>query len=44
MASITLGEIIHTSGVLPVGTQLADFTLVQTDLSVASLAISKERK
>jgi thiol peroxidase len=39
MASITLGgNPIHTSGVLPeVGTQLADFILVKTDLSTASL-------
>lgn len=40
MAAITLGgNPIHTSGELPlVGSQLADFKLVQTDLSVASLA------
>ena len=39
MASITLGgNPIHTSGALPlVGTRLADFKLVQNDLSVASL-------
>jgi thiol peroxidase len=40
MASITLGgNTIHTSGELPaVGSQLADFKLVQTDLAVASLS------
>ena len=40
MASITLGgNPIHTSGELPkVGTKLADFTLIQNDLSVASLS------
>ncbi|CAM3010562.1 thiol peroxidase [Flavobacterium frigoris] len=40
MASITLGgNPIHTSGELPkVGTQLADFKLIQNDLSVASLS------
>jgi thiol peroxidase len=40
MASITLGgNPIHTSGELPtVGSQLADFKLVQNDLSVASLS------
>ena len=40
MASITLGgNPVHTSGELPaVGTQLADFALVQNDLSVASLS------
>lgn len=39
MASITLGgNPIHTSGELPkVGSQLADFKLVQNDLSIASL-------
>lgn len=39
MASITLGgNPIHTSGELPaVGSQLADFKLVQNDLSVVSL-------
>ncbi|WP_367769211.1 thiol peroxidase [Flavobacterium sp. WC2421] len=39
MASITLGgNPIHTSGELPkVGTKLADFKLIQNDLSVASL-------
>jgi thioredoxin-dependent peroxiredoxin len=39
MASITLGgNPIHTSGELPaIGSQLADFKLVQNDLSVASL-------
>jgi thiol peroxidase len=38
MASILLEE-IHTSGELPkVGTQLADFKLIQNDLSVASLS------
>ena len=38
MASITLGgNPIHTSGELPkVGTKLADFKLVKTDLSIAS--------
>jgi thiol peroxidase len=40
MASITLGgNPIHTSGELPkVGTQLADFKLVQKDLSTATLS------
>ena len=40
MASITLGgNPIHTSGELPkVGTKIADFKLVKTDLSVASLS------
>jgi thiol peroxidase len=40
MASITLGgNPIHTSGELPkVGTKLANFNLIQTDLSVASLS------
>jgi thiol peroxidase len=40
MASITLGgNPVHTSGELPaVGTQLADFKLVQNDLSVATLS------
>jgi thiol peroxidase len=40
MASITLGgNPVHTSGELPaVGSQLADFKLVQNDLSVASLS------
>ena len=40
MASITLGgNPIHTSGELPkVGSKLADFKLVQNDLSVASLS------
>lgn len=40
MASITLGgNPIHTSGELPkVGTKLADFKLIQNDLSVASLS------
>ncbi|PXY40546.1 thiol peroxidase [Flavobacterium cheongpyeongense] len=40
MASITLGgNPVNTSGELPaVGTQLADFKLVQNDLSVASLS------
>ena len=39
MASITLGgNPIHTSGELPkVGTKLADFKLVKSDLSVATL-------
>ncbi|OAB29383.1 thiol peroxidase (atypical 2-Cys peroxiredoxin) [Flavobacterium fryxellicola] len=39
MASITLGgNPIHTSGELPkVGTKMADFKLVKTDLSVVSL-------
>lgn len=39
MASITLkGNTVHTSGDLPkVGSQLADFKLVQTDLGVATL-------
>ena len=40
MAAITLGgNPIHTTGELPtVGTKLADFTLVQTDLSIATMA------
>jgi thiol peroxidase len=40
MASITLGgNPVHTSGELPaVGTQLADFKLVQNDLSVVTLS------
>ena len=40
MASITLGgNPIHTSGELPtVGTKLADFKLVNTDLAVVSLS------
>ncbi|NRT12464.1 thiol peroxidase [Flavobacterium sp. 14A] len=40
MASITLGgNPIHTSGELPkVGSKLADFKLVQNDLSVATLS------
>ena len=40
MASITLGgNPIHTSGELPkVGTKMADFKLVNTDLSVVSLS------
>lgn len=40
MASITLGgNPVNTSGELPaVGSQLADFNLVQNDLSVASLS------
>ncbi|EIA08725.1 thiol peroxidase [Flavobacterium frigoris] len=40
MASITLGgNPIHTSGELPkVGSQLADFKMIQNDLSVASLS------
>jgi thiol peroxidase len=40
MATITLGgNPIHTSGELPkVGTKLADFKLVQNDLSVADLS------
>jgi thiol peroxidase len=40
MASITLGgNPIHTSGELPkVGSQLADFKLIQNDLSIASLS------
>lgn len=40
MASITLGgNPIHTSGELPkVGSKLADFNLIQTDLSTASLS------
>ncbi|MBK0370161.1 thiol peroxidase [Flavobacterium agrisoli] len=39
MASITLGgNPVHTSGNLPaVGSQLADFKLVQTDLGIATL-------
>ncbi|MCD9575497.1 thiol peroxidase [Flavobacterium soyae] len=40
MASITLGgNPVHTSGELPaVGSKLADFKLIQNDLSVASLS------
>lgn len=40
MASITLGgNPIHTSGELPkVGTKLADFKLVKSDLSIATLS------
>jgi thiol peroxidase len=40
MASITLGgNPIQTSGELPnIGSQLADFKLIQSDLSIASLA------
>lgn len=40
MASVTLGgNAIHTSGDLPkVGSQLADFKLVQNDLGVATLS------
>jgi thiol peroxidase len=37
MASITLETPIHTSGEL-VGSQLADFKMIQNDLSVASLS------
>ncbi|MBB4804235.1 thiol peroxidase [Flavobacterium nitrogenifigens] len=46
MASITLGgNPVHTSGELPaVGTQLADFALVQNDLSVASLSTFAGKK
>jgi thiol peroxidase len=46
MASITLGgNPIHTSGELPkVGSQLADFKLVQNDLSVASLSTFAGKK
>ena len=46
MASITLGgNPVHTSGELPaVGTQLADFNLVQNDLSVASLSTFAGKK
>ncbi len=40
MSTITLGgNPVHTSGELPkTGTQLADFKLVKTDLSIATLA------
>jgi thioredoxin-dependent peroxiredoxin len=40
MSTITLGgNPVHTSGELPkIGTQLADFKLVKTDLSIATLA------
>ena len=40
MASITLkGNTIHTSGELPkIGSKLADFNLVQTNLSIATLS------
>ncbi|KAF2516620.1 thiol peroxidase [Flavobacterium foetidum] len=46
MASITLGgNPVHTSGELPaVGSQLADFSLVQNDLSVASLSTFAGKK
>lgn len=46
MASITLGgNPVHTSGELPaVGSQLADFKLVQNDLSVASLSTFAGKK
>ena len=40
MSTITLGgNPVHTSGELPkIGSQLADFNLVKTDLSIATLA------
>ncbi|TRX43040.1 thiol peroxidase [Flavobacterium restrictum] len=46
MASITLGgNPIHTSGELPtVGSQLADFKLVQNDLSIATLSTFAGKK
>ncbi|MDR6843380.1 thiol peroxidase [Flavobacterium granuli] len=46
MASITLGgNPIHTSGELPkVGSKLADFKLVQNDLSVADLSTFAGKK
>jgi thiol peroxidase len=46
MASITLGGTpIHTSGELPkVGSKLADFKLVQNDLSVADLSTFAGKK
>ena len=46
MASITLGgNPIHTSGELPkIGTKIADFKLVKTDLSIASLQDFAGRK
>ena len=46
MAVITLGgNPIHTTGVLPaVGTRLADFKLVQADLSIATLDSFKGKK
>ncbi|MBE8723482.1 thiol peroxidase [Flavobacterium hungaricum] len=46
MASITLGgNPVHTSGELPaVGSQLADFKLVQNDLSTASLSTFAGKK
>ncbi|RTY66759.1 thiol peroxidase [Flavobacterium sp. GSP27] len=46
MALITLGgNPIHTSGELPkIGTKLADFKLVKTDLSVASLSDFQGKK
>ncbi|GGF24572.1 thiol peroxidase [Flavobacterium limi] len=46
MASITLGgNPVNTSGELPaVGSQLADFNLVQNDLSVASLSTFAGKK
>jgi thiol peroxidase len=45
MASILLGgNPIHTSGELPkVGTQLADFKLIQNDLSVASKRFRRKK-
>ncbi|RTZ01351.1 thiol peroxidase [Flavobacterium sp. RSP49] len=46
MASITLGgNPIHTSGELPkIGTKLADFKLVKTDLSIVSLSDFQGKK
>lgn len=46
MASITLGgNPVHTSGELPaVGSKLADFKLVQNDLSVATLSTFAGKK
>ena len=46
MASITLkGNAINTNGELPkVGTQLADFKLIQNDLSVATLSTFAGKK
>lgn len=46
MASITLGgNPINTTGVLPeVGTRMADFKLIQTDLSVATIKSFEGKK
>lgn len=46
MATITLGgNPVHTSGELPkVGSKLADFKLVQNDLSIADLSTFAGKK